>query len=186
MSYNKILAANSSRLLILIPIFLAVLLCCPVMAEEAGTSATDQPLTETDLESLEASLKELKALAPKLRVLLRTLRSQVGFNPREVHLIERGMSQSQKDLERLVAMTKRNAYNGMRAHFLADDLRRKSEGLKASLGYVEQRTLEFDKDPGGSQVDVDQKQNNEALRSLLERYTELVGENVALLQSKGI
>ena len=181
MSYNKTLAANYGRLLILIPVFLTLILGGFVQAEEAGKSETEQPLSEEDLQSLESSLQEIKALAPKLRVLLRTLRSRVGFDPREIHLIERGMSQSQKDLERLLAMSKRKAFNGMRAHFLVDDLRRKSEGLKTSLVYVGERFLTDD-----NEGDAVQEQSEDSLLSLLGRYSALVDESVLLLKDRGI
>lgn len=182
MSYHKTMAANYGRLLILIPVLLTVILGSQAIAEEAGESAPDQPLSEEDLQALDSSLQALKALAPKLRVQLRTVRRQVDFDPREIHRIERGMSQAQKDLQRLIAMSKRKAFNGMRAHFLADDLRRKSEGLKESLVYVGERTQVSDK----QQNDPAQQQNEESLLSLLGRYSELVSASVVLLQDRGI
>lgn len=180
MYYNQTPTLHVGRLLILVSVFFVVSLCRPVMAEE--TDNPDQPLSEADLLTLESSLQELKALAPELRVLLRKLRTQVGFDPREVHRIERSVSQSQKDLERLIAMTKRKAFNPMRAHFMADDLRRKSQELNESLAYVGERTQAA----AAGQGDAALQENEQILLGLLNRYSEVVSENVALLQDRGM
>ncbi|MEJ2693626.1 MAG: hypothetical protein P8166_11350 [Candidatus Thiodiazotropha sp.] len=164
--------------------------CLPfqVAAAEEQTDAADtevrQALNETELQSLQSILAELRSLAPKLRVLLRTLRQQVGFDPREVHSIERGLSQSQKDVERLIAMHKRRAFNRMRAHFMADDLRRKSEGLKASLGYIMRRIRELDEASGDRQANAELKKNDEALVEQLRLYSNLVSDGVDMLREK--
>ncbi len=186
MSYNEKLRTGQSRLQLLIPILLSLFLTAQVVAQETDAAAQEKALSVEDLQSLESSLSDLKSLAPQLRVQLRTLRSQVGFDPREIHQIERGMSQSQKDLERLIAMTKRDAFNGMRAHFLADDLRRKSEGLLDSLSYVETRIQQLNKDSTDRQADTDRQQQDEALLNLLGRYSKLLNNSVSLLKSKGI
>jgi hypothetical protein len=171
---------------ILLLILLPGLLLSIEAAEVTGDSAHDQPLNEKELQSLQSILAELKTLAPELRILLRTQRQQVGFDPREIHNIERGMSQSQKNLERLIAMHRRNAYNKMRAHFMADDLRRKSLGLKASLGYVKRHILKVDGGSGRRQADAVLKENDTLLVELLERYSDQVNQGVTLLQAKGM
>lgn len=186
MSYRKAPRAVRSCLLILIPIFLTVFPAFHAAAQETDSTVPDQSLNEADLQSLESTLNELKVLAPQLRVHLRTLRRQAGFDPRQTHLIERDMSQSQKSLERLVAMTKRKAFNEMRAHFLADDLRRKSKGLKDSLAYVEGRTHELNGGAQSQPADSAQQQRDEILVDLLKRYSELVNDSVEFLKGKGI
>jgi uncharacterized coiled-coil protein SlyX len=158
------------------------------VAAEERTDAVDtevrQALHEAELQSLQSILVELRSLAPKLRVLLRTLRQQVGFDPREVHSIERGLSQSQKDIERLIAMHKRKAFNRMRAHFMADDLRRKSEGLKESLGYITRRIRELDEASGDRQANTELKENDKDLVEQLTLYSNLVSDGVDLLKEK--
>ena len=186
MIYKKAPRAVRSCLLIFIPILLSFFLASHAAAQEADSVAPDESLNETDLQSLESTLSELKVLAPQLRVQLRTLRKQAGFDPRQIHLIERGMGHSQKSLERLIAMTKRNAFNGMRAHFLADDLRRKSKGLKDSLAYVQGRIQELNGSSNGRQADAAQQQSDEILMDLLSRYSDLVNDSVEFLKGKGI
>lgn len=169
---------------------LMMLSCLPlqVVAAEERTGAVDtevrQAMNEAELQSLQSILAELRSLAPKLRVLLRTLRQQVGFDPREVHSIERGLSQSQKDIERLIAMHERKAFNRMRAHFMADDLRRKSEGLKESLGYITRRIRELDEAPGDRKANAELKQNDGALVEQLTLYSNLVSNGVDMLKKK--
>ena len=153
--------------------------------QEAATHEP-QPLNENELETLQATLAELNGLAPKLRVQMRTLRQQVGFDPRVIHTIERDMGQSQKDLERMIAMHQRNAFNPMRAHFMADDLRRKSDSLKSSLSYVKRRIQELDETQGNRQQNEEVKRNDDALIEQLGLYTDLVTAAVMLLKDKGI
>lgn len=191
MSYNGARRSGKPpRYLILLLVLLPLAAPMANAADAASNGAADgqeaQPLEEAELQSLRSTLGELRQLAPKLRILLRTLRQQVGFDPREIHSIERGMSQSQQDLERMIAMHERDAFNRMRAHFMADDLRRKSEGLKASLAYVKRRISELDQAPGDRRDDAELKQNDDALVELLGLYSDLVSESVMLLQDKGI
>lgn len=164
--------------------------CLPLQVAAAAerTDAADtevrQALNEAELQSLQSILAELRSLAPKLRVLLRTLRQQVGFDPREVHSIERGLSQSQKDIERLIAMHNRKAFNKMRAHFMADDLRRKSEGLKESLSYITRRIRELDEASGDRQTNTELKKNDQALVEQLTLYSNLVSDGIDMLKEK--
>ncbi|MCG7897720.1 MAG: hypothetical protein JAY85_04595 [Candidatus Thiodiazotropha weberae] len=99
-------------------------------------AAEFQQLVDTDVEQLQTKLDEMKTLAPQLRVQLRKVRSRVEFDVRQIHAIERSISQSEKDLERLILMHRGNRFNEMRAHFLADSLRRKSRNLHAGENYV--------------------------------------------------
>jgi hypothetical protein len=174
------------RRLRLLPIVFSFFVSCLAFAQEAVSPTSDQPLTDEDLVLLTSALDELKTLAPKLRVHLRTLRTQVDFDPRQIHQIERGMSQSQKNLERLIAMSRRHAYSAMRAHFQADDLRRKSEGLKTAKLYVEGRLARFGRIAGTDPATAGKKQADQVLVDLLERYADRLSEVVALLQRKGI
>ena len=166
---------------------LLALFCLPLgVSTAADEGDADNSLNEKELQSLQSTLTELRSLAPKLRVLLRTLRQRVGFDPREVHKIERGLSQSQKDLERMISMHQRKAFNKIRAHFLADDLRRKSEDFKEALSYVKRRIRELDDQSGDRTADEKLKQSDDSLLEQLGLYSNLVSESVALLQEKGI
>jgi hypothetical protein len=136
------------------------------------------------VQTLQQTLTELKALGPKLRVLMRTLRKQVGFDPREIHNIERAMSQSEKDLERMIAMHQRDSFNKMRAHFMADDLRRKSKGLKTSLGYIARRIRELNEVSGERGLNEQLNANDDALLEMLGRYADLVAQSLTLMQGK--
>ncbi len=187
MSYNEVVRTHFRiHLLVLLPLLLA----CAVSALSAAEAEVDatgpQPLNAEEVQALQSTLSELQSLAPKLRVLLRTLRQQVGFDPREIHSIERDMSQSEKDLERMIAMHRREAFNQMRAHFMADDLRRKSAGLKDSLAYVKRRIQELDDASGNRQRDAELKKNDDALVEQLGLYHNLVSAAVMLLKDKAI
>jgi chromosome segregation ATPase len=150
-----------------------------------AADAQDKPgLNEEELQELQSTLAELKSLGPKLRIQLRTVRRQVGFDPREIYKIERAMGQSEKDLERLIAMQQRNAFKKMRAHFMVDDLRRKSESLNGLLGYVKQLIQQLDQAPGGRQADAQLKQNDDALLELLGLYSDLISASVMMLKDK--
>ncbi len=174
----------------LIQFLTLLLLSCGVSgawaAEAEAQPPVSQGLNAEEVQVLKSSLDELRTMAPSLRILLRTLRTQVGFDPREIQNIERGMSQSQQNLERLIAMHERNAFNPMRAHFMADELRRKSEGLRDSLSYVKRRINELDEAPGERKADEELKRNDDALMEQLGLYSDLVGATVAVLQGKGI
>jgi hypothetical protein len=182
MSYNEISKTKnffSLLILLLIGQFL------PVHLTAAADEVTDTPaLSDTELQSLQDTLSQLKSLSPKLRVLLRTLRRQVGFDSRAIHKIERGMSQSERDLERMIAMHQRNAFNKMRAHFMADDLRRKSEGLKESLDFVNRHIQELNEVPGDRKPNEQLKKSDDDLLEMLGLYTDLVSQTITLLQGK--
>ncbi|MCU7813055.1 MAG: hypothetical protein KZQ77_17760 [Candidatus Thiodiazotropha sp. (ex Notomyrtea botanica)] len=144
--------------------------------------AAPQQLTVEEVQALDGVLSEMKAMAPKLRVTLRSVRRQVGFDARKIHSVERNISQSQKDIERLIAMHQRGAVNQMRAHFLVDDLRRKSDGLKESLNYLVLRVRELDsaEEPNNGAA----SESNDALVELLGLYSALVDDSVVMLQGK--
>jgi chromosome segregation ATPase len=175
-------------------LFYGLLILCLALASTqllgivaaAETGDEDKALNEQELRTLQSTLNELRALAPKLRISLRTLRQRVGFDPREVHKIERGLGQSQKDLERMIAMHQREAFNKMRAHFMADDLRRKSERLKQALGYVKRRIRELDQAVGDGVTEAELKRSDDALLEQLGLYSNLVSGSVTLLLDKGI
>lgn len=139
---------------------------------EEELSAEQKTLIAEEVEILDATLAEMKALAPKLRVSLRSVPKQSGLNARVGHKVERNLSISQKDMERLIAMHRRGAVSQMRAHFLVDDLRRKTEGLKASLTYIEDHLQE-------------QAGEESGLIQLLGRYTILLDSSLTMLQEKG-
>jgi hypothetical protein len=155
---------------------------------EEDQSAEQKALVAEEVQLLEDSLAEMKAMAPKLRVSLRSVRKQSGFNVRESHKVERNLSSSQKDMERLIAMHRRGAVSQMRAHFLVDDLRRKAEGLKESLAYIE---LHLQEQPGENGTAPDTPNENSVpgqetgLIQLLGRYALLVDNSLSMLQEKG-
>ncbi len=171
----------------LYPLLISLLLSLPFAAQRIeAADGQDQPgLNQEELQALQSTLAELKSMGPKLRIQLRTLRKQVGFDPREIHKIEQAMGQSEKNLERLIAMQQRNAFKKMRAHFMVDDLRRKSESLNDLLGYVKQLIQQLDQAPGGRQVDAQLKRNDDALMELLGLYSDLVSASVMMLKDKG-
>ncbi|MCU7797010.1 MAG: hypothetical protein KZQ75_07765 [Candidatus Thiodiazotropha sp. (ex Myrtea spinifera)] len=154
------------------------------LAEETQVieETAPQQLAAEEVQALDGVLSEMKALAPKLRVTLRSVRRQVGFDVRKIHNVERDISQSQKDIERLIAMHQRGAVNQMRAHFLVDDLRRKSDGLRESLNYVVLRVREIDS--AGAPNNGSGSESNDALVELLGLYSSLVDDSVAMLQEK--
>lgn len=158
-----------------------------VKAEEE-LAEEQKVLIAEEMQLLDDSLAEMKALAPQLRVSLRSIRKQAGFNVRESHKVERNLSSSQKDMERLIAMHRRGAVSQMRAHFLVDDLRRKTEGLKESLAYIErhlqEQTAETEVSPDASGENSVSDQES-GLIQLLGRYTLLVDNSLSMLQEKG-
>jgi hypothetical protein len=158
-----------------------------LQAEEVQ-SAEEKALVAEEVQLLVDSLAEMKAMAPKLRVSLRGVRKQAGFKPRESHKIEKNLSSSQKDMQRLIAMHRRGAVSQMRAHFLVDDLRRKAEGLRESLAYIElhlqEQSEETEASPGASSENsVPHKESG--LIQLLGRYTLLIDNSLTMLQEKG-
>ncbi|MEJ2396587.1 MAG: hypothetical protein P8045_10815 [Candidatus Thiodiazotropha sp.] len=182
MSYNEI---SKTKKFFSILILLLMGQFLPVHATRAAEPVTNTPaLNDTELQSLQDTLSQLKSLSPKLRVLLRTLRRQVGFDPTAIHKIERGMSQSEKDLERMIAMHQRNAFNKMRAHFMTDDLRRKSEGLKESLDYVNRHIQKLNEAPEDRESNEQLKKRDHDLLEMLGLYTDLVSQSLTLLQGK--
>jgi hypothetical protein len=100
-------------------------------------AAEFKPLAEIDVTKLQVKLDEMNRLAPPLRVQLRKVRSLVEFDIRQTHSIERSVSQAEKDLKRLIMMHKGGRFNGMRAHFLVDSLRRKARNLHSGEDYVD-------------------------------------------------
>jgi hypothetical protein len=152
-------------------------------ADEAAKSDQTHQLTAENLAILQSALAEMQALAPKLRVLLRSLHSQVGFDSREIFNIERGINQSQKDMERLVAMHQRGAVNPMRAHFLADDLRRKADAMRDSLAYVVQQNGQLKTAPD-DQAGAAVSKENDDLREHLARYSEMLDQSVEIFKQR--
>lgn len=144
-------------------------------AQEIGATALD----ETDLSQLKNSLKEMKALAPKLRIQLRTVRSQVAFDVRQIHNIERSISQAERDITRLIMMHEGNRFNQLRAHFLGDDLRRKAKSMHQGESYVESKLVQLQENPD-QRMTVLLEQYNQ-LRSLLGAYTQLIDESLNLM-----
>lgn len=140
-------------------------------------------LTADNLALLQSALAEMQALAPQLRILLRSLRQHVGFDSREIFNIERGIAQSEKDMERLIAMQLRGAMNPMRAHFLADDLRRRADGMRESLAYVARRSGELEA-AAAEKIDAVLLKENATLRDHLARYSELLDQSVAMLKER--
>jgi septation ring formation regulator EzrA len=183
MSYNEISKIKDFFFLL---ILLLIGQFLPIHLTAATDEVTDTPaLSDNELQSLQETLSQLKSLSPKLRVLLRTLRRQAGFDPTAIHKIERRMSQSERDLERMIAMHQRNAFNKLRAHFMADDLRRKSQGLKESLDYVKRHIQKLNEVPGDRKPNEQlQKSDDDLLLEMLGLYTDLVSQSVTLLRGK--
>ena len=178
-SAGKLLRHWLIGLLLMLP-----LAASPVRA--AGPDAGDAPaeLSADEVAVLQGSLDEMQRMAPKLRVMLRTLRTQVGIDSRQVYIIENSIGQPQKDLERLVAMHQRGAVNRMRAHFLSDDIRRKAEALQTALAYVIRREHALDSTTGDKQKVEAVREDNQALIEMLGDYGKLLEKDLALLQSK--
>jgi len=150
---------------------------------QAANGDEERQLGKDDVRLLQERLREMLAMAPKLRVLLRSLRKQIGIDSREILTIERSISQSQTDLQRLIAMHQRGAVNSMRVHFLVDDLRRKADALHDSLAYLIRHVR------GGGAGDVgklDEKvlKENADLEQQLGHYSELLTQDVELLQAR--
>lgn len=158
-----------------------------LVQEEARAANGDEgrQLGKGDVRLLHEGLNEMLAMASKLRVLLRSLRKQIGIDSREVLVIERSISQSQTDLQRLIAMHQREAVNSMRAHFLADDLRRKADALHEALAYLIRRDR---KRVAGEEARLDENVLKEYadLQRQLGRYSELLTQDVELLQARGL
>ncbi|MEJ2592281.1 MAG: hypothetical protein P8178_12940 [Candidatus Thiodiazotropha sp.] len=156
----------------------------PVWAADSESGDTPAELSADEVAVLRQSLDEMQRMAPKLRVMLRTLRTQVGIDTRQVYTIENSIGQPQKDLERLVAMHQRGAVNRMRAHFLTDDIRRKAEALQSALAYVVRREHALDSTTGDKQKVEAVREDNQALIGMLGDYGKLLEKDLALLQSK--
>jgi hypothetical protein len=162
----------------------------PVASLEAEEelSADQKTLIAEEVQLLDDALAEMKAMAPKLRVSLRSVRKQAGFKIRESHKVERNLSSSQKAMQRLIAMHRRGAVSQMRAHFLVDDLRRKAEGLKESLAYIDAHLQEQAAEAKASaEVPSENRISGEesGLVQLLGRYTMLLDNSLSMLQEKG-
>ncbi|MBT2969471.1 MAG: hypothetical protein KME56_09265 [Candidatus Thiodiazotropha sp. (ex Ctena orbiculata)] len=141
-----------------------------------------EPLDETALMSLAEHHKAMQQLAPQLRIQLRTMRTSMKFDVREIHNIERSVEKAQTDLERLIAMHNRNRVNSIRAHFLVDDLRRKAASLDQGLSHV---TLQIAKKYSLAEEQEIQNQTlseeDAQLLSLLRDYSQLVNQSLQLL-----
>jgi ribosomal protein L29 len=72
----------------------AVVLLLLLSGWALAEAAEIKPLSETDITKLQTKLDEMKAHAPKLRIQLRKVHSQVEFDVRQVHGIERSISQA--------------------------------------------------------------------------------------------
>ena len=183
---NRWIKSESNRLRHWLVGLLLILPLAASPAWAADTDSADAPAVLSAGESavLQQSLDEMKRMAPKLRVMLRTLRTQVGIDSRQVYTIENSIGQPQKDLERLVAMHQRGAVNRMRAHFLSDDIRRKAEALQTALAYVIRREHALDSTTGDKQKVEAVREDNQALIEMLGDYGKLLEKDLALLQSK--
>ena len=80
-------------------------------------------------------------------------------------------------MERLIAMQQRGAMNPMRAHFIADDLRRKADGMRDSLAYVVRRSGELEA-ASGDKMSPEVLKENADLREHLTRYSGLLDQSV--------
>jgi hypothetical protein len=127
------------------------------------------PLNESDLDRLAVNLEEIKVIAPKLRIQLRKIRSQVVFDVRQVHAIEHAISPVERDLVGMGAMHKGQRINELRAHFLADDLRRKTKSLHTGEKYVTAMYDQLLEDPDPRKA------------VLLEQYEQLLSDYNRLL-----
>ncbi|MES9940186.1 MAG: hypothetical protein ABW104_13980 [Candidatus Thiodiazotropha sp. 6PLUC2] len=107
-----------------------------LLASATAKAVEFPPMVASDVALLQDNLGEMKKLAPKLRMQLRTVRSQVEFDVRQIHNIERSISQSERDLERLIMMHRGDRFSELRAHFLVDDLRRKAKIMHEGENYV--------------------------------------------------
>ncbi|MES9930573.1 MAG: hypothetical protein ABW158_20890 [Candidatus Thiodiazotropha sp. 6PDIVS] len=137
---NSVCALNVQRMinfnfrfLMTMAFFIAISMGVPSTTAKAVEFSQ---MVESDVALIQDNLREMKKLAPKLRVQLRTVRSQVEFDVRQIHTIERSISQSERDLERLIVMHKSDRFNEMRAHFLVDDLRRKAKSMHEGENYI--------------------------------------------------
>lgn len=147
-------------------------------------AAEFQQLVDTDVEQLQAKLDEMKALAPQLRVQLRKVRSRVEFDVRQIHAIERSISHSERDLERLIIMHRGDRFNEMRAHFLADSLRRKSRNLHAGENYVMALIEREQEDPETAKSEL--LEDYSELQLQLGSYNQLMDECLVILSVQNI
>ncbi|MCU7844801.1 MAG: hypothetical protein KZQ93_13270 [Candidatus Thiodiazotropha sp. (ex Monitilora ramsayi)] len=186
MRINNVERAQSLSRYVLIALLTLSPLTSTLAQEDTQAVDNDEPqqLAAEEVQALDGVLSEMKVLAPKLRVTLRSVRQQLGFDAREIHKVERNINHSQKDIERLIAMHRRGAVNQMRAHFLVDDLRRKADGLRESLNYVVLHVREQASNPDGGANDSDAGKDNDALIELLGLYSALVDNSVVMLQGK--
>ncbi|MCU7873644.1 MAG: hypothetical protein KZQ91_12965 [Candidatus Thiodiazotropha sp. (ex Lucinoma borealis)] len=168
--------------------FIHAIMIISIMIMQTAYSAETaefERLDEIELKSLDEHLQAMKALAPQLRIQLRSMRMAANFEIREIHNIERSIGKAQTDLERLIAMHKRNGINKVRAHFIADDLRRKASSLDQGLVHV---TKQLEKKYGISIVYDSQRQKlseqDNQLLSLLEDYNQLVKQSLQVISGE--
>ena len=154
----------------------------PIISSPAHAAAFDA-LGDAQITSLQQHLTTMKDLAPKLRVQLRRMRAQVDFDVRQIHTIERSISQAERDLERLIAMHKRNGFNSIRAHFLADNLRRKAKGLHEGEAYVVGRIEGLREEPNGKAAAL--LEQYDQLRLLLGDYNQVVDQCLNIISVAG-
>ena len=167
------------------PLFVFTGLMAPALIPALSSpahAAAFEALGDEQITSLQEHLTTMKDLAPKLRVQLRRMRAQVDFDVRQIHTIERSISQAERDLERLIAMHKRNGFNGIRAHFLADDLRRKAKGLHEGEIYVVGRIERLREGPNGKKVTL--LEQYDQLRLLLGDYNQIVDQCLSIISVK--
>ncbi|MEJ2619559.1 MAG: hypothetical protein P8163_04720 [Candidatus Thiodiazotropha sp.] len=133
-----------------------------------------KPLADIDVVKLQVKLDEMKSLASPLRVQLRKVRSEVEFDIRQIHSIERSISQAENDLKRLIMMHRGGRFNGMRAHFLTDSLRRKARNLHGGEDYVDAMMSREQQKPDQQNAELLNDYNQ--LRSQLGNYSQLLDQ----------
>ena len=185
MSITMRACAKTTLRILLVGCLLGISMHTTSAQEDTQSANTDEVrhLDKDDLTMLQKGLDEMQSLAPKLRVLLRSLRKQVGIDSRELFTIERSISQTQTDLQRLISMHQRGAVNSMRAHFLADDMRRKADALHDSLAYLLRHGKGLREKAEGSLDEAVLKENAD-LDQQLGHYSQLLDQSVELLQAR--
>ncbi|MCU7932294.1 MAG: hypothetical protein KZQ90_15955 [Candidatus Thiodiazotropha sp. (ex Codakia rugifera)] len=167
--------------------FLAIVAISLLFMQTAYSAETAEfeRLNETELKSLVEHLQAMKALAPQLRIQLRSMRMGANFEVREIHNIERSIGKAQTDIERMITMHKRDKISKVRAHFIADDLRRKASSLDQGLAHV---TKQLEKKFGISIENESQRQQlseqDNQLLSLLEDYSLLVKQSLQVVSGE--
>jgi hypothetical protein len=142
-------------------------------------AAEFQPLAEIDVTKLQVKLDGMNNLATPLRVQLRKVRSQVEFDIRQIHSIERSVSQTENDLKRLIMMHKGGRFNAMRGHFLTDSLRRKARNLHSGEDYVDLMiSREQDK---SDQQNAELLNEYNQLQSQLGNYSQLLDQCLVII-----